>query len=819
MVGIVIVSHSYPIAEGVAELAREMGGPDIRLETAGGLAMPDHPIGTDAVLVVQAIERAWSQDGVLVLMDLGSAVLSAEMALDLLPDERRANVLLCEAPIVEGAVAAAVTAKLGARLERVAEEARGGLAGKIGHLGTGPAPLAEAAPSSGGRSIRISVDVAHGLHARPAARFVQTASSFEASVQVRDLTNGRGPADAASLNAIAMLGATRGHELEVTAAGREAEGALAAIAALVDRGFDERPDTEVDDREPAIARWEPEDHAVLRGHPASPGIAIGPLVRFHDVDLVIPDDAATDAEQGSASLDAALETVGREIAEQRAATAARASPSEAEIFDAHLLFLRDRALLDPARQAITQGSSAARAWHEAVERTAKSWDTLEDAYLRARAADLRSVGNQVLAQILGVPMPRPELSAPGILAASDLSPADTAALDPAVVLGIATASGGPTAHAAVLARSLGIPAVVGVGHRLLAIPDATQVALDGSAGLVHVHPADDVVTRLVAARDERARAMRDARIGANEPARTLDGVVIEVAANIGAPAEAADAVTAGADGVGLFRTEFLFLGRTSMPAEGEQEAAYRETALALGGRPMVVRTLDVGADKPLPFLTQPHEGNPFLGVRGIRLGLARPEVLRSQLRALCRVARDHAIRVMFPMVATADELAAARAVLDEVRDDTPLEVGVMIEVPSAALIADRLAPHVDFFSVGTNDLTQYTLAADRGNARVAWLADALHPAVLRLIATTVEAADACGRWVGVCGELAGDPGATAILLGLGVRELSMSVPAIPLVKHAVRGIRIDVARSLAADALGCATAAEVRALVIPPETA
>ena len=296
MVGIVIVSHSHRIAEGVAELAREMGGPDVRLETAGGLALPDHPIGTDAVLVMEAIERAWSDDGVLVLMDLGSAVLSAEMALELLPEEHRANVLLCEAPIVEGAVAAAVTAKLGAPLERVANEARGGLAGKIAHLGDTPT-VDEAASIDGldqGLSVRFAVSAQHGLHARPAARFVQTASLFDARVQVRDLTNGRGPADAASLNAVAMLGATQGHEIEVTASGPQAAAVIAAIEALASRNFDDRPEPTTAAIGDLADVTSPPNDGVLRGHPASSGIAIGPARRFVVPELPIPDDEADD---------------------------------------------------------------------------------------------------------------------------------------------------------------------------------------------------------------------------------------------------------------------------------------------------------------------------------------------------------------------------------------------------------------------------------------------------------------------------------------------------------------------------------------------
>ncbi len=825
MVGIVIVSHSHRIAQGVAELAREMGGPDVALETAGGLDLPDHPIGTDAVMVQEAIDRAWSPDGVLVLMDLGSAVLSAEMALELLPQERRTGVLLCEAPLVEGAVAAAVTAKMGASLDAVATEARGGLAGKIAHLGTavqGPAATDAAVPADDGTSsLRLTVRNPHGLHARPAARFVQTVSTFEARVAVRDVTNGRGPANAASLNAIATLGVTSGHEIEVTASGPEAEQVLAAIRALAGRAFDDAPEVEAPARPPKHPDTSaPADAGpgVLLGLPASAGVAVGAARRFHTGDLSAPPGDADDADAEEAALEAALSRTADDVRRQRDEVAARAGEAQAEIFDAHALFLRDEALLEPARRAIHEGRrTAAQAWSIAVEETAGAWAALEDEYLRARVEDLRSVGTQVLAHLLGVSAPRPALTSPGILISADLTPADTAGLDPSVVLGIATARGGPTSHAAVLARSLGIPAVVGVGDGLAVVDEGTPMALDGDTGEVFVVPGSAVVHRLLATRATREAALRAARSDARAPAVTADGTVIEVSANVGAPGEVEAAVAAGADGVGLFRTEFLFMGRDTMPDEDEQEAAYRAAAEALKGRPLLLRTLDAGADKPIPYLDQAPEPNPFLGVRGIRLGLRRPAMLETQLRAILRVAAAHPVRVMFPMVATVDELRSARAAVDRARaalgTDAPLEVGVMVEVPAAALTAGALSDRADFLSIGTNDLTQYTLAADRGNERVAELGDALHPAVLRLILATVEGARVHERWVGVCGELAADATATALLLGLGVTELSMSTPSIALVKQAVRETELPAARELARRALACATSADVRSLL------
>jgi phosphocarrier protein FPr len=820
MIGIVLVSHSHAIAEGAAELARQMGGEDVRIETAGGLEGPDHAIGTDAVLVQQAIERAWSDEGVLVLMDLGSAVLSAEMALELLPEELRDRVLLTEAPFVEGAVAAAVTARIGASLEEVATEARGGLSAKAAHLGdaTETSPVPEAAGTVDDvASVRLEVRTAHGLHARPAAQLVRTAASFDADVRVTNLSGRRGPASGRSLNAVATLAVGFGDRIEVAASGPQAREAVAAIRDLADRNFDE----EAEEAAP-VAASAPSAGDGLVGLPASPGVAVGPARRFHETALEVPDAPGRGPELERESLEGAIDEVRRDIGRQRSAVAGRAGAYQAAIFDAHLLFLDDEVLLEPARRAIAAGGTAARAWAGSVEEVARSWASLADEYQRARAADLRSVGAQVLARLLGVPAPRPELAEPGILLAADLAPADAASLDPSTALGVATAVGGPTSHAAVLARSLGIPAVVGIGEALQRVPEGTPLALDGDAGTVAVDPPAELVARFEERRRARAEADRAARAVAARPAATRDGRLIEVAANVGTPRDVAAAVEAGCDGVGLFRTEFLFMERDTMPSEEEQEAAYRDAAVALDGRPMIVRTLDAGADKPIPYLDQPAEANPFLGVRGVRLGLERPDLLEPQLRAIVRVAADHPVRVMFPMVATLEELRRGRAAVDRAREAVAssrgrvpdrLEVGVMIEVPSAALLADRLAEEADFLSLGTNDLAQYTLAAERGNERVAGLADGLHPAVLALIERTARAASARGRWAGVCGELAGDPAATPLLIGLGVLELSMSAPAIPHVKRAVREVDLDAARSLARAAIELASGDEVRELL------
>ena len=413
-------------------------------------------------------------------------------------------------------------------------------------------------------------------------------------------------------------------------------------------------------------------------------------------------------------------------------------------------------------------------------------------------------------------------AAGGVVVAPDLAPADVAALGAARVAGIALASGGPTSHAAILARALGLPAVAGRARRSSPSPTGRALILDGDAGTVTVAPPAEAVAATERRRELQARDAATARAAAVGPAVTLDGVTVPVEANIAGPRDVPAAVAAGADGVGLLRTEFLFLAATAMPDEDEQAAAYAAVADALGGRPLTLRTLDAGADKPLPYLALPPEANPFLGVRGLRLSLARPEQLRCQLRAVLRVAAGHDVRVMFPMVATVDELRRARELLDEarasLRDEgvavpARLEVGVMLEVPSAALLAEKLAPLVDFFSVGTNDLTQYTLAAERGNAGVAALADPLHPAVLQLIRRTAAAAAAQGRRLAVCGEVAGDRLAVPLLLGLGATELSMNPVAIPSAKQAVRGTDVARATGLAEEALAAESAAAVRRLL------
>ena len=805
MVGLVIVSHSAALAEGVVQLAREMGGEEVAIAAAGG--MDDGAVGTDAELVRVAVERVRSPDGVLVLMDLGSALMSAEMAAEMVEPDG-GPVTLSAAPLVEGAVAAAARARGGASLDEVAAEARGALRMKTSQLGEEEEDVPVAAePAGDALELRLRVENRLGLHARPAARFVAAVSELEARVDVRNATREKGPGDGRSLTGLAILNVRQGDEIVVRASGAEASAALAALQALADENFGDADDGGPEEGRPdeggadaggaaragrassSPAASPPTAGTQLRGAPASDGIAIGPARR-----LVAPEPPVDDGPIGApaeerARLDAARAQVRADLEAARALVRERGGAAEAEIFDAHAVLLDDVALLEPARRGIEGGAGAGRAWQAAAANAAAAFRALDDPYLRERAVDVEDVARRVLARLARAPAAAAP-GAPGIVVADELTPGEAAGLDHDVAWAIATARGGPTGHAAILARALGIPAVVGLGEALLAIPDGTPLVLDGAAGVVDVDPGAEAVAERAARRDADAAARAAMLARASEPGALRDGRRVEVFANVGSPAEAAVAVEQGAEGVGLLRTEFLFLDRATAPSEDEQVEVLREIARALDGRRVIVRTLDAGADKPLPFLRQAPEDNPFLGRRGIRLSLAEPDLFRTQLRAILRVAAEHPLAVMFPMVATGAELRAARALLDGERSQlgsaAELEVGVMVEVPALALQAAEIAPDVDFFSIGTNDLAQYTMAAERGNAALAGLLDAALAPVLSLVAAVVDAANGHGRWVGVCGELAGEPEAAVVLAGLGVRELSMAASRIPAVKAALR---------------------------------
>jgi phosphoenolpyruvate-protein phosphotransferase len=562
----------------------------------------------------------------------------------------------------------------------------------------------------------------------------------------------------------------------------------------------------------------------IRGIPVSEGIACGQVHFYRAHLLPVLQTTIEDPASEERRLIAALEAVQRAILARQDRLRSQIGSDQASIFDAHRLILQDPDLLSRTHARIDgQRLNAAAAWQASIIETAQAYQELADPYLQARSADVLDVGDQVLRVLLGVETASPiRLSGPAILFADELSPGETVSLDPEQVLGLVTASGGPTSHSAILARALGLPALTGVDLARLGVEEGASIAMDGAAGLVWLEPSGDMIQDMEGRRLAWLAGRQALLESSHAPAQTQDGRLIDVAANVGSLATAHAAVLNGAQGIGVLRTEFLYLDRETPPSEEEQVDALQEIARILGGQPVIVRTLDVGGDKALRYIQVPQEANPYLGVRGLRLSLRLPELFLGQLRAILRAGADYPLRVMYPMVTGLEEVFQAKALLEQAHRSLetegishrwPVEIGIMIEVPAAALISPYLAPHVDFFSVGTNDLTQYTLAAERGNPDLAGLADALHPAVLRLVSQVVAAAHQHGKWAGACGEVAGDPQAVPLLLGLGVDELSMNPADIPAVKQAIREVDLEQAQKLAEKALGCESAAQVRSLV------
>lgn len=678
------------------------------------------------------------------------------------------------------------------------------------------APMPSAAPpatgpAEGALTASVQAPRAAGMHARPARLLVQLAKRYEASITLR---HGERRADARSMIALLQLGATPAADLTLEVAGPDAAAALQAVQAAFADQLGDNDAAPAATSTAAPTEPEPLEPGAVSGLPASPGVAIGVLYRFRSEAAGFAATAA-DPLAEAAALEVALEAARAELKTVASEMGRRVGEQHAAIFAAHEEFLEDPELLAATRSAIQGGASAPAAWQGATDAQAAALAGIGDPLLAARATDLKDVSRRVLRHLVGGEAEAVTTPQDAIILAEDLTPSETANLDPARVVGLVTAAGGPTAHTAILARALGIPAIVAAGPGVLALADGTPAVLDGDRGRLLPEPDEAALARArgaIAAGRDRADAAKRA---AFRPAVTLDGHRVEVAANVRKPEEALEAVAAGAEGTGLVRSEFLFDGRAEPPSEEEQFALYRRLAEGFGGLPVVLRTLDAGGDKPLRFVNHPVEANPFLGLRGLRLSLAEPALFRAQIRAALRAGRYGDIRLMLPMVDGLADLRAARALIERERLDLgtpPLEVGIMVEVPSAAVMADQLAREADFFSIGTNDLTQYTLAVDRLHPTLGARSDALDPAVLRLIDMTVKAAHGRGRWVGVCGNLAADAMAAPVLVGLGVDELSVSIPNIAALKAQIRGMSMARAEAVAQAALACGTAAEVRAM-------
>ncbi|WP_229424193.1 phosphoenolpyruvate--protein phosphotransferase [Moorena producens] len=895
MIGIVIISHSAKLAAGVKELAEQMVQTSVPIAYAAGIDDPENPFGTDVLQVQAAIESVYSDAGVVVLMDLGSAVLSAEMALEFLDEDQKPKVRLCEAPLVEGAIAAVVQAAAGGDIDQVIAEARSALTAKASQLSVVDSTDStenksitnfkeSTIPASTTKEIHLTVENPQGIHARPAAQFVTTANRFNSEITLQNLTKTSNIVNGKSINNVMLLGIQQGDEIVIKAVGEDSELALIALQQLVDNNFGEKLGETVNKaKEDINQNYNPSSNQSLHpssvtldrlvGIPAAAGIAMGAVIVYQPKRPEIIEQQTDNPQAEWETLQLAIKTAQQQLQH----LINTVTNDQADIFQAHLLYLEDPALVNRAYQIIVdQHLWAGAAWKTVIDETVANYQTLEDSYMQARGNDVIDVGWRVLRLLtnrketcldqdlrksplnppilgdfdmitppgalsvgeLNSPRVAPknwgaggqnqlnlvsqiDVTEPGILVAADLTPSEVAQLNPSQVLGICCARGSATAHSALIANMLGIPMVVGVGQDLLSLPAGTELALDGTTGQIWVEPSEEQKQELQLQSNSKDELPREVI--------TQDGHKIPLMANVLGEADAKLALDCGAQGIGLLRTEFLYLERLTIPMEEEQLATYQAIAEIMGTHPLTIRTLDIGGDKPIPFLNlassdassaqHTPEPNPFLGWRGIRQSLDCPQMLKIQLRAILRGSYGHNIKVMFPMVSSVQEVRAAKEILAEAKAELRQEghrfneqmpVGIMVEVPAAVTMADQLAAEVDFFSIGTNDLSQYVMAADRTNPKVAKLADALEPAVLRMIQQTVSVAHQAGIPVSVCGQLASNPVGIPILLGLGVDELSVNPPAIATVISVISQLSINQAEMLASEALELDSALAVR---------
>jgi phosphotransferase system enzyme I (PtsI) len=789
VIGIVVVSHSPQLAKAAVELALEMvPGERPRLAIAAGVY--DGSLGTDATRIAEAIGEVASADGVLVLVDLGSAVLSAGLALELI-DLPGTEVRVTSAPFVEGLMAGLVRAAAGASLDEVEREARESLESKRGQLGN-PEEVPETAPATGELTLDVRLRNPSGLHIRPASMIVLALTPLDATVTMANLRTGSGPRLANSPTKLLTLAAQKGDIVRVSASGPEAKAALDLVRAMVTDGFGE-----LDEAPAPMPAGGPTRSGPLG---VSPGRAVGPVVRMPEP-VAAPIASAPLPESERRGRADRIDGAAAAVAADLRARAGRVTGESRQILEAAALLAIDRATLEDARAGvIDRGDSPEFAVWVTLDDLAHSL-AAQGGRVAERIADLADIRNRIVAELQGREAPGvPVRAEPFVLVARDLAPADTALLDPALCVAIVTLEGGPTSHTAILSRSLGLPALVSV-ENALDLQDGTVVLVDGTAGVLTVNPSAEQVAEV--------QAQATVSVDFDGTGTTSDGHRVQLLANVGSPKSVATALAAGAEGIGLFRTEFLFLDRAEAPSVDEQVVAYRAAFEAFAGRRVIIRTLDAGADKPLAFVTQLNEANPALGVRGYRTTWRRPELLDDQLRAIALAAEGQSaeVQVMAPMIDTPDEAAdfAHRCAQHGIQS-----IGVMIETPAAAITAPEILAFVDFVSLGTNDLAQYTMAADREIGDLALLNDPWQPAVLRMMRLAFEAGREAGKPVSVCGEAAADPMLAAVLVGFGASSLSVSPRALGHVAELLAGVTLENCRTAAEVAVASRNSQEAR---------
>jgi multiphosphoryl transfer protein len=831
MIGLLLVSHSRALAEAAVDLIRRTVSPTIPLAAAGGVGETHSEIGTDAIDIQHGIESVAQPDGVLVLMDMGSAILSAEMAKDLLGDS--INVRLCSGPLVEGGIAAAVQIQAGSPLADVVAAAQRSLLPKQDQLGEpSQATQLTGAPAVAEESFESVLENIYGLHLRPVAALIKTLGADAKNVQIENVTGKRGPIVASSLVEIARLQAKKGDTIRFLLSGPNTVRVRREIESFLERLRDE----DAHPLQPAAAKNNSASSAPIA---VSSGLAVGRILFADRLDVRIPDtrpNTPAEREAECQRLTAAIGAAQQTVAQRVAKFSSSLDRAEVAILDAQQLILSDDVLLAKAQERIrSKPANAAAAWFETLMEVAEDQAGAADEYLKQRAIDFREAAAAVVQQLIGQTNQFAHLNEDYVLVCAELNPTLIDQIQSTRITGVIELGGGSLSHGAILARSIGLPVIANAAGSESMLRSAEIVAIDGSTGQLLVNPAPAVVQewrqRQANSRELQKRAVQLSQT----PAVSADNIPFLIAANAGKRRDVELALGNGADGIGLFRSEFLFDQFRTLPSEEEQLAAYRDAlepiladSRSKAAQPsassrefsVTLRLLDIGGDKPLPFLSPGKESNPFLGVRGLRLLLRHPEFLESHLGAILRLTELFSIKLLVPMITSVDEISRLKQHLEkahqslkarELSHEWPIEIGAMIETPASAVAFDQMVEHLDFASIGTNDLTQYVLSAERGNPQLEEFADSLHPAVLRLCRDVIALANHRALPISICGEIASDPVAVPLLAGLGLRVFSVAPTAVPTIKATIRTLSLSkMPPEKITQLLGYSSAAEIR---------
>jgi len=836
MIGLLLVSHSRALADAAVDLIRRTVSATIPIAAAGGVGETHSEIGTDAIDIQQGIESVAQPDGVIILMDMGSAILSTEMAKDLLGDS--INVRLCSGPLVEGGIAAAVQIQAGSPIADVVAAAQRSLLPKQDQLGE-PMPAAEptGAPAVAEESFESVLENIYGLHLRPVAALIKTLGAEAKNVQIENVTGKRGPIVAASLVEIARLQAKKGDTIRFLLSGPNTAGVRKEIESFLERLRNE-------DMHPAQPAAKKDNSASPAPIAVSSGLAVGRVLFADRLDLRIPDtrpNTTTEVEAECQRLTEAIGAAQQSVAQRVAKFSSSLDPAEVAILEAQELILSDDMLLGIAQERIrSKPANAAAAWFETLTEVAEDQAGAADEYLKQRAIDFREAASAVVQQLIGQTNQFANLNEDCVLICAELNPTLIDQIQSTRITGVIELGGGSLSHGAILARSIGLPVIANAARSESVLRSAEIVAIDGSTGQLLVNPAQEVVQEWRQRQADSQELQKRAVQLSQTPAISADNITFLIAANAGKRRDVELALANGADGIGLFRSEFLFDQFHALPSEEEQLAAYRDALEPIladsrwktasessTSNPrsseefsVTLRLLDIGGDKPLPFLSPGKESNPFLGVRGLRLLLRHPEFFESHLGAILRLAELFSIKLLVPMVTSVDELSRLKQHLEKAHQSLkarklshqwPIEIGAMIETPASAIAFDQMIEHLDFASIGTNDLTQYVLSAERGNPQLEEFADSLHPAVLRLCRDVIALANQRALPISICGEIASDPVAVPLLAGLGLRVFSVAPTAVPTIKATIRTFSLsEITPDRVTHLLGYQNAVETR---------